>query len=88
MSRRQAEISRLLIEHGANLEAKDANQKTPLHVACSSFSVLSVELVELLLASGANGPPALFPVEPSAPLDGIWPVCPRATSREMRSGAQ
>ena len=41
----------LLIRHGADVDAKDGNQSTPLHLALSSWSP---ETVRLLIEQGAD----------------------------------
>jgi ankyrin repeat protein len=42
---------RLLIEHGADVNAKDKSHSTPLHLASSKGSY---EIVELLIEHGAD----------------------------------
>ena len=44
-------IAQYLIEKGANIEAKDINQKTPLHIASSSGKT---DVVKYLVSQGAN----------------------------------
>lgn len=48
---RQLEICRLLIEHGADVNAVQADDFTPLHAAAQNGHI---ELIELLLAHGAQ----------------------------------
>lgn len=47
----RAEIAKVLIRHGADINAQDANNSTPLHLA-SSWG--KVESMELLIQHGAN----------------------------------
>lgn len=46
-----AECVQLLLEHGADVNCRNASQQTPLHLACLSQSISSVEI---LLKHGAN----------------------------------
>ena len=49
--RNKARIMRLLIEHGADVKARDETQSTPLHMA--SYSGIP-DLVQLLIEHGAG----------------------------------
>ena len=51
VSRNKASIMRLLIEHGADVNAQDETQSTPLHLA--SYSGIP-DLVLLLIEHGAD----------------------------------
>lgn len=50
-ARPDVEIARLLVEHGADVNAKQADDFTPLHAAAQNGSM---ELVDLLLVHGAD----------------------------------
>ena len=50
-SKVQAETVRLLIDHGADVTARDETHQTPLHVAALSGSA---ETVQLLIEHGAD----------------------------------
>ena len=44
----------LLLKHGADVNAQDVKQLTPLHLAASSRLALKGNVVHLLLSHGAN----------------------------------
>ncbi len=44
----------LLIQHGADVNAQNGNQSTPLHLAASSHLALEGNIVRLLLKHSAN----------------------------------
>lgn len=44
----------LLIQNGADVDAQNMNQSTPLHLAASSHLALEGTVVRLLLQHGAN----------------------------------
>jgi ankyrin repeat protein len=46
-----ANLARLFLVHGANVNAEDNQKRTPLHCAAQYGSV---EVIKLLLANGAN----------------------------------
>ncbi|OUM60578.1 hypothetical protein PIROE2DRAFT_27429, partial [Piromyces sp. E2] len=47
-----ADMVSLLLEHGANVDFKDRNQWTPLHIACQNNNMMI--MVQLLLENGAS----------------------------------
>lgn len=46
------EIVKYFIDNGANINSKDHDGKTPLHIAC--FSGKTFEIVKLLVTSGVT----------------------------------
>ncbi|KAH6665101.1 ankyrin repeat-containing domain protein [Halenospora varia] len=62
----QLEALRYLLEHGAEIDAKNENGETPLHIACTGYTYLDmnctneeygfwrIECVKILLGSGAD----------------------------------
>ncbi|KAJ3550904.1 hypothetical protein NMY22_g132 [Coprinellus aureogranulatus] len=48
------DCARALLEHGADLNLRNKDGFTPLHLACWSWPVTSVKMVQLLLDSGAD----------------------------------
>lgn len=61
---RSLDITRLLLEHGAPVNAAQADNFTPLHAAAQNGDI---EIVKLLVAAGAN--PNLADAEGKTPLD-------------------
>jgi ankyrin repeat protein len=53
--RRNAEIAQLLIEYGADVNARDGSQSTPLHLASSSPTWWNAKTVVLLLIKHGAG---------------------------------
>ena len=53
-SKGSGETVKLLIEHGADVNALDGKHSTPLHLAASSQLALKGNVVRLLLSHGAN----------------------------------
>lgn len=53
-SNSHVEVARALIAGGADVNAQDDRGWGPLHNSCTKFNSKSIELIELLLESGAN----------------------------------
>jgi ankyrin repeat protein len=54
LSKGNGDTVKLLVQHGADVNAQDERHSTPLHLAASSHLALQGNVVHLLLSHGAN----------------------------------